>query len=102
MTDEYFTCASCTMFSDCQAAYGSLDQVGIGCADWTPSARITSDKDRGSLVEGAHQLAATLKRILPSAAGLDDAPDSKIIAAYLSMGELRTIRTLIADIEGGG
>lgn len=37
-----------------------------------------------------------LERLLPSAAGLQDAPDLKVIAFYLNLGELRGLRTLIA------
>ena len=50
-------------------------------------------------VRELEKLAGLVAKILPSAAGLDDAPPSKIIACYLSMGELRAIRHAIADME---
>ena len=43
-----------------------------------------------------------LDRMLPSGAGLDDAPDSKIVAMYLSLGELRGLRGLIAALRQAG
>jgi hypothetical protein len=39
-------------------------------------------------------------KVLPSAAGLDDAPDSKIIACYMSMGEMRAIKEALAAPKG--
>lgn len=44
-------------------------------------------------------MAALVAKILPSAAGLNDDPHSKIIACYLSMGELRAARQALADME---
>lgn len=38
-------------------------------------------------------------KILPSAAGLDDAPDSKVIACYMNMGELRAIKSTLAALK---
>jgi len=38
-------------------------------------------------------------KVLPSAAGLDDAPDSKIIACYMSMGEMRAIKEALAALK---
>ena len=38
-------------------------------------------------------------KVLPSAAGLDDAPDSKIIACYMSMGEMRAIKEAHATLK---
>lgn len=38
-------------------------------------------------------------KVLPSAAGLDDAPDSKIIACYINMGELRAIKATLAALK---
>ena len=48
-------------------------------------------------VEELERLGALVAKILPSAAGLDDAPQSKIIACYLSMGELRAIRQALKE-----
>ena len=38
-------------------------------------------------------------KVLPSAAGLDDAPDSKIIACYMSMGEMRAIKEALVALK---
>lgn len=38
-------------------------------------------------------------KVLPSAAGLDDAPDSKVIACYMNMGELRAIKATLAALK---
>ena len=38
-------------------------------------------------------------KVLPSAAGLDDAPNSKIIACYMSMGEMRAIKEALAALK---
>jgi len=52
-----------------------------------------------SAAQNVPVLLEALRRILPSAAGLDDAPDSKIIACYMNMGELRAIKAAIAQAQ---
>lgn len=31
---EIYTCKSCRQLPECQAAYGDVGKMGIGCADW--------------------------------------------------------------------
>ena len=52
--------------------------------------------EREARLVGALELVG---KILPSAAGLDDAPDSKIIACYMNMGELRAIKATLASLK---
>lgn len=40
-------------------------------------------------------------RILPSMAGADQQPDSKVVAVYANLGELRAIRQALAFVEEG-
>lgn len=52
--------------------------------------------EREARLVGALELVG---KILPSAAGLDDAPDSKVIACYMNMGELRAIKATLAALK---
>ena len=52
--------------------------------------------EREARLVGALELVG---KILPSAAGLDDAPDSKIVACYMNMGELRAIKATLAALK---
>lgn len=44
----------------------------------------------------AERGAEFIARLLPSAAGLDDAPDNKVVAVYINMRELRQARTFLS------
>lgn len=68
----------------------------------TKTALVRANKASAEQVEREAQMAAVLGifgKVLPSAAGLNDAPDSKIIACYMSMGELRAIKATLAALK---
>lgn len=58
--------------------------------------KIAAFAEREARLVGALELVG---RILPSAAGLDDAPNSKAIPLYINMGELRAIKATLAALK---
>lgn len=79
-----------------------LDDVIIAWSEHGHSAGI--DAIQAAFAEREARLVGALGivgKVLPSAAGLDDAPDSKIIACYMSMGEMRAIKEALAALTKG-
>ena len=70
--------------------------IALGIPDHHAPTIQAAFAEREARLVGALELVG---KILPSAAGLDDAPDSKVIACYMNMGEMRAIKAALAAIK---